>query len=167
EFGAGGSTGLAIKTGVKQLYSVESNLEFIKKLQEYTLIQKAVEEGQVQFFHINIGLVGVWGYPRDRSSQENWPKYYSDIWKEVSQPIDLVFIDGRFRVACALQSLSHIHQNAKVIMHDFWDRPSYHDVLKFFDAIESADTLVVLQPKDKIDQNLLSAMIEQYKYIAA
>ena len=52
-------------------------------------------------------------------------------------------------------------------MHDFWDRPSYHDVLKFFDAIESADTLVVLQPKDKIDQNLLSAMIEQYKYIAA
>ncbi len=167
EFGAGGSTGLAIKTGVKQLYSVESDLEFIKKLQEYTLIQKAVEEGQVQFFHINIGPVGAWGYPRDRSSQENWPKYYSDIWQKVPESADLVFIDGRFRVACALQSLSHINKNAKVIMHDFWDRPSYHDVLKFFDAIESADTLVVLQPKDKIDQNLLSAMIEQYKYIAA
>ena len=167
EFGAGGSTGLAIKTEVKQLYTVESDLEFIKKLQEYTLIQKAVEEGQVQFFHINIGPVRAWGFPRDQSLQENWPKYYLDIWKEVSQPIDLVFIDGRFRVACALQSLSHINKNTKVIMHDFWDRPFYHDVLKFFDPIESADTLVVLQPKSTIDHHLLSPMIEQYKYIAA
>jgi hypothetical protein len=167
EFGAGGSTGLAIKTGVKQLYSVESDFDFINKLQEYDRIQKAVENSLVQFFHINIGPVGAWGYPRDQSSQENWPRYYSDIWKKVPDPINLVFIDGRFRVACALQSLSHINTTTKVIMHDFWDRPPYHDVLKFFDPIESADTLVVLQPKEKFDQHLLSAMIEQYKYITA
>lgn len=59
---------------------------------------------------------------------------------------DNVFIDGRARKYCAIKILEKIDSNSYVFIHDF-ERAYYHNVLEFYNIIESADKLVVLAKK--------------------
>jgi hypothetical protein len=44
---------------------------------------------------------------------------------------DLYLIDGRFRVACFMETLMRCKPDAVLLMHDYAPRPEYHVVEQF------------------------------------
>lgn len=81
---------------------------------------------------------------------------------------DTILIDGRFRLACALQALRLSHAHTRVMVHDFHTLfqkrggllhrgrgadgksrrgGSYANITLYYDALQRVDTLAVLRPK--------------------
>ncbi|WP_232473249.1 hypothetical protein [Brachyspira sp. SAP_772] len=66
--------------------------------------------------------------------------------KEEMNNIDTILVDGRFRVACVLNSIFYC-RNAVIIIHDFFNREYYNVLLNYLDIVEKADTLGVFKIK--------------------
>jgi hypothetical protein len=63
-----------------------------------------------------------WGHPGIDSTKEERAKYSNvicELDKEIVDKIDLILIDGRFRVACALKCFSKIKNDCFIIFDDF------------------------------------------------
>ncbi|GAB5363699.1 hypothetical protein AAMO2058_000906400 [Amorphochlora amoebiformis] len=60
---------------------------------------------------------------------------------------DVILVDGRFRVGCALKALNYVDQNSIVIIHDFWKRREYHHILKYYDTSGRSRSAAVLRRK--------------------
>jgi hypothetical protein len=146
EFGCGGSTVTAARH-VSRIVSVDSDPAWLAKV----TADPALAGCDFTPFHADIGPVGEWGYPVDEARMRDWPRYHAQIWRHMSGSPDVVLIDGRFRVACALQSLIHCAPGCPLLVHDFRDRAHYHVVLDHADVIDQTDTLVVLRAKPAID----------------
>lgn len=99
-------------------------------MQTFPLIKKKTAQKKLHLNHADIGETVTWGFPKDRSKLDNWPLYYQEVWEkpDVQYP-DIVFIDGRFRVMCALNSISYINKETVVMMHDFSEREYYNIIL--------------------------------------
>ncbi|MDB2407712.1 hypothetical protein N9W17_04205 [Jannaschia sp.] len=153
EFGSGGSTVLAAAMRIPKIVSVDSSKEWLDSL-------SAAEELQEKDFtakHVDIGPLANWGNPADTSNAYNWPTYYTDIWAELgdARP-DIVLVDGRFRVACVLQTLLMCPPETIIVIHDFWKRDCYHVILKHLKTVARCDQLGIFKAKDKVDWRQLA-----------
>lgn len=146
EFGCGGSTIVAARQ-VQRIVSVDSDFAWLDKVAA-ELIDAPVEFNPV---HADIGPVGEWGFPTSEGHIRHWPSYHAQVWRHLRGSPDAVLIDGRFRVACLLQSIIHCKPDCIFLFHDFNDRPHYHGVLKHADVLARVDTLAVLRAKQQID----------------
>lgn len=164
EFGCGGSTLLALNSGVHWTASVESDLAWIYKLRERPDITAGEANHHLAFIHADIGPVGGLGTPQGDGSAIKWPSYYRAVWQKLDDPkiVDTVFVDGRFRVACALTAMLHCERKTKIIIHDFWNRPFYHAVLGFADVVDRKETLVVLRRKRNIDGRKFGLALQEF-----
>jgi hypothetical protein len=150
EFGCGGSTEIAVELGAKQIVSVESDLNWIKKLQNKPRISLAMAQSRLMFEHIDLGPVGEWGSPKDESKIKNWPKYFMTPFMRYDFLYDLILIDGRFRPACAFAAYAFMGEDTILAVHDYLTRPSYYEIEKFFENQEEVDTLVVFKKKRNV-----------------
>ena len=119
EYGCGGSTLLALNTGVPRLFAVDSDADWIHAVRSHPDIAIRVASGDYEIFHADIGETAHWGYPRDKSKQHDFDQYYSAIWNRMPEAPDLILIDGRFRVACALETIANVSSKAIIAIHDF------------------------------------------------
>lgn len=151
EFGSGGSTVLAIETPVEKCWSVESDPKWIAEMRRWDVIRNAEASGQLHLHHADIGKVQTLGVPVDRTAQNNWSRYFLDIWGKFDAPPDLVLVDGRFRLACCIATLLACPPETVLLIHDFGDftkfRKNYRLVLDFADVVESARSLASLHRK--------------------
>lgn len=163
EFGTGGSTFMALaSSSVLSITSIESDVSWILKLRQEQKIIEAESNGRLNLYWSDIGPVGNWGHPSDERYRIKWPSYSTIYWQPWA-PFDLALIDGRFRVACAIQAaLNGCHT---IIFHDFWNRPEYHDVLHIMEPTEKVDTLAVLRPKADFDRASAQSIYEKFKII--
>jgi hypothetical protein len=165
EYGCGGSTKLVCPLGVK-MYSMDSDAAWLESLKSMNCIKDGVQGGRVKLIHTNIGPIGKWGRPVDSSHKDLWP-HYSNALVNVKEPVDVILVDGRFRLACVLASfLAQPH--AIVILHDFYrvgQFQKYSPILDVADVVDGASTLVQLQRKKGASDAKLRAMLETYKYI--
>lgn len=134
EYGTGGSTVQAARKGIS-FVAVESDLSFMNSVQN--------KIGQLRYdqklIAIDTGLTGSWGVPLfktpKKSRQAKWRQYPAAPWTLITeqQPPDLILIDGRFRVACALTCIKHTRHRSrmKLLIDDYDDRPFYHIVERF------------------------------------
>ena len=106
--------------------------------------------------------------PLNDSKKANFPNYSQFVFgvlpRDEIKMIDTIFIDGRFRVACALSILLYC-PNSTIMIHDFFNRPQYRIVLEFLDTIEACETLGVFKPKKRLNKANLQTLLEQYAYI--
>ena len=151
EFGAGGSTRMAIDLVKGPLFSVESDAAWVAKLSAEEKVKAARASGRLTLVHADIGPVGDWGVPKDESKLKNWKNYYTKPWVSSDKSFDFVLIDGRFRVMCALMAAVYASNNTIVAIHDYMVRKHYFVVEKYFDTIDRADTLVVLKKRPSIN----------------
>lgn len=159
EFGAGGSTTLGVKLGLSRLVSVESDAEWIARIRADDAAARAQADGRLILLHADIGPIGKLGGPAGENSAR-WANYPSAPWAHVDLGrLDLVLIDGRFRVACILETLLHVDRGALIAIHDFWNRPEYHAVLPFLNEVESCETLGVFRAKAALDRAALRALL--------
>ncbi len=167
EFGCGGSTFLVAYSTSASIYSVESDLNFIKFLSKNETISETLKNSRLKFFYIDIGETTEWGYPKSLEHKDNFYLYSQHIFSVIDPScIDLIFIDGRFRVACILNSILNCPKSI-YIFHDFFNRKEkYSAVLEFLECIDSVDTLAVFKIKNNINIIQVKECYEQYKNIA-
>ena len=164
EFGSGGSTyQSSIRPNIKKIYSVESDLEWSNKLKD---ILK--NETKIDFIYNEMdALPNNWGNPGPNSTELQRKSYSERILflnNNDSNKIDLVLIDGRFRVACCLKCFEKINNNCFIAFDDFLDRPGYHIVLNYYDIVEQTqdNRMVILKKKQNIS-NVSKELIEIYE----
>ena len=165
EFGSGGSTLLAVRSpSLRRIWSVESDPAWIERLRANAEVASAERSGRLHLLAADVGPVGGYGFPVDRSAQSAWPRYYQAVWDDAAAiEADLVLVDGRFRVACALEALARARPHAILLFHDFWNRTHYHPVLAFTDWLGSCDSLAILRRKAAIDPVALDAVRQQHR----
>lgn len=162
EFGCGGSTGLLLQAGLPRLLSADSDLAWLAQVQADPPC--AAAEGRLRLLHIDIGPTGPWGWPTEATAMPRWPAYWRDPW-EAAGPVDFVLVDGRFRVACALAGLPRLAAGAVLLVHDFWHRASYRvPLLRHFEMLGSAGTLVLLAPRRPADATALAVDLAAHAF---
>jgi hypothetical protein len=157
EFGLGGSTLAAIRAGAETIISVDSDPAWVAAVRRHAEIAPLVASGAASILHGDIGPVGAWGTPVDPTPSTKWPRYIATAWAEAARRNifpDLVYIDGRFRVACcyAIAAIAAGRISGpppRVLMHDISeDRRHYLDVLTFFDIAEQVGSLCLLKLRE-------------------
>jgi hypothetical protein len=143
EFGSGGSTAqAAIKA--RYVVSVENDAQWHASLRE-----RLGPCGNIFWYTIDHKVTpGQWGKPGADSDPGDWRRYTHAY--NASFAADLILIDGRFRVSCALCVWSHITDQTVVIIHDFRSRPHYWVIMPWYDLVESAGSLVVVRKKTRM-----------------
>jgi protein O-GlcNAc transferase len=164
EFGSGGSTYQAVKrSNIKTVYSVESDINW------YNKVNTIINNNKLNFMLVDLKcMTNNWGNPGVNSKKEDWIKYSNslrDLNKDDISKIDLILIDGRFRVACCLKSFDVIDDKCLIIFDDFLNRPQYHIVLNFFDIVNKTKDkrMVILKKKKCIGPSV--EIIQKYEII--
>jgi hypothetical protein len=149
EYGAGGSTLLSLKSEAERIISIEADPQWVCRLQRNWRIRWAVMRGRLSLRYINIGPVKKrWSRPKDETKKHLWPNYALAPWQD-NTLVDLVLVDGRFRVACIAQAALNA-PGATITVHDFWNRPHYHDTLSILDEVSRAGTMGVFTVKPDV-----------------
>lgn len=152
EYGSGGSTYQAsIRNNIIKIYSVESDKEW------YNILQQKIKLNNFIYFYNEMDtLPNTWGYPGPKSTDEQHKKYSDymiNLTEKEQESIDLILIDGRFRVACCLKCFDIINKECLIAFDDFLDRPYYHIILDYYDIVEKTtdNRMVILQKKKNIN----------------
>jgi protein O-GlcNAc transferase len=162
EFGIGGSTiHTFIKTEAK-IRGIESDKEWVNR------VQSEVEDDRLVVSHVDIGKTKEFGHPVSDSNKVKFPAYSMSIHSTDINP-DFILIDGRFRVACLIQSII-FSVNRKIdpiiSLHDC-QRSYYDDGIKSLRLIERVNNLAMF----RIDSNSLCIsdmehLYNKYKYLS-
>lgn len=165
EFGAGGSTTLALKLGVSHLVSVESDAAWIERIQADDAAARAQDDGRLTMLRADIGPIGFMGGPGKGSTRDRWPDYARTPWTHLdASQLDLILIDGRFRVASILETILRAPPQATIAVHDFWNRPAYHGVLPFLEVVDRCQSLGVFRVRPDFDRAAAKALLDQAAY---
>ena len=162
EFGCGGRTlYISSKKNIKKIYSVESDKEWIKHVKD-GLPKKA------KVFYVDINADSSnHGHPKNDEKIDEWPKYSAFLKSRRNYFPDLILVDGRFRVACCLQSIGKMKKDSYLLVHDFDTKVrSYGAIEKYFDRIDQADSLHVFRKKENIQQKQLRKDLKKYLYLS-
>lgn len=166
EFGSGGSTFQAAqRENIKAIYSVESDSQWTAKLKA-----ALADKSNINYICINMKTApNALGYPGRGSTLEDWKKYSDSIVildAGLREKVDLVLIDGRFRVACALKCFDTISDSCVVIFDDFLNRPHYNVVLNYYEIVEKTADKVLVVLKKKAVASPTRDLIESYEGVA-
>jgi len=161
EFGCGGSSKLVARKNLT-VHGVESDKRWVEQLNNELGMSSKVK-------YVDIGPTKEWGFPVDETYKHRFPLYSESILAQ-NKAFDLILVDGRFRVACILNTIKHIltyqrdTSQSLIFVHDFWNRLDYHVVLTFLDMVERIDTAGVFRVKKEIDMLELNGIIKKYTY---
>ena len=151
EFGSGGTTNIAFYYNMT-IYSVESDKNWHDKL----------KNSGIKANYITIDLKSNdRGYPGKETTVEDWKKYIQAYKPEYNAKI--IYIDGRFRVACALDIFGKIPNDTFIVIHDY-DRIEYHVVEDYYLKLESWDKLAVFIKRSNIT-SIPEDIYNKYLYI--
>lgn len=161
EYGAGGSTFYFIKR-YKKITTIENNEPYYQYMKTLGTVKR---NKRLNLQYIDTGKSLSWGRPADTEKKENWPLYYRKAWTDLHLPLpDVIFIDGRFRVMCALEAINYINSDTVVIIHDFSSREYYFDLLNYFELVDQMDALAILRKKPIIDLIRLEESRQLFSY---
>ena len=139
EYGSGGSTYQAnLRPNIQKNYTVESDKTWMDKL-------NSVIKNNTKITYIYNEMwtkPHTWGYPSRKCSKLNLINYSDHIRNlsiEERKKINLVMVDGRFRVACCLKCFDIINDGCYVIFDDFLNRKKYHVILDYYDIVEKTE----------------------------
>ena len=123
EFGSGGSTLLANRLAVRTI-TVESDRYFA------AVVRTALERTRLTTILIpKMGVTAQWGMPLFLKRRKG-PRYVTAPYKVLENQFpDLIMVDGRYRVACALEAARQAKMRgatAELLLDDYDGRPFYH-----------------------------------------
>ncbi|MDP5346992.1 MAG: hypothetical protein NWQ32_01190, partial [Paracoccaceae bacterium] len=124
EYGSGGSTVMAAEMG-KRVTSVESDQAWAQMMRDWFAANPP--KGQVSIVWSDIGPTKEWGHPVDDSAWKQFPAYPLAVWDrpDLAHP-DVVLVDGRFRMGCALATAYRITRPIPLYYDDYANRPRHH-----------------------------------------
>ena len=157
EFGSGASTLIASQSAVKRVVSVESDFRFMSAVRS-RIDSSNGGPTDFDFLYVDIGTTGPWGAPILKSRvwrrRQLWPAYPVAPWVNLGAGFraDLVLVDGRFRVACALAVITFQQDSSwKLLVDDFAERSEYFPIKDFANLKEMRGRMAVFEPKKDLD----------------
>ncbi len=166
EFGCGGSTLLLAGT-CKLIISVESDRYFLNKVKS-ELYAKGLQN-RVRIYWANIGPTKTYGQPfaiTRKLFEKRYRQYSLGVFESFyeTKNSNIVFVDGRFRVACVMSSLLHVDGNFLLVVDDFFDRAYYKDISKVLGNPTSriSNTAIFDVDRQTIDFELVQQFLNSY-----
>jgi hypothetical protein len=164
EFGCGGSTVLACTLITKSIITIDSSREWLDRVAR--ACRRTVAKVQPRLVHADIGPTGDWGRPSDESCKDRWGLYSTAVWEvEGANAADLYLVDGRFRVACFIETLLRCRADAVVVMHDYAPRAEYHIVETFARPFLACSTLSAFIRRSDFDRVNAAEVLERFRYV--
>jgi len=151
EYGAGSSTFAAARSGAA-LVSVESDRRFLSAVERRCRSLAPPGAGEARFLHGNVGRTGPWGKPvmPALSRPASWRRYPLSPWQTFGESFqaDLILVDGRFRVACALAVISHQPDTAwTMLVDDYVGRDEYSPIAHFAKLVALHGRMAQFRPR--------------------
>lgn len=127
EYGSGGSTVMAAEMPGKRVTSVESDPDWAQMMRDWFAANPPASP--VRVVHADIGPTKEWGHPRTHHGWRRYAAYPLGAWEDpgTGQP-DVVLVDGRFRVGCALATAFRTTGPLVLLFDDYTERDQYHEV---------------------------------------
>lgn len=173
EFGAGGSTCYAIKNNIENIESVETETGWFKQLIKDPLVLNKVNQQKlkIHLFPLNFNWKKAVSWSLNHTEylktcdKSNWPNYSKTI-RNCNLKLNLVLVDGRFRVASTLETIKKVDNDCFILIHDYRQPNNgirgYEFVEKYLDIIEHVDTLYVFKKKQNINLDEIDKDLEIY-----
>ncbi len=166
EYGAGGSTLVAAQVPGARVFAVDSDAAWLARLSGRFAAQPP--EAELVLHHADIGPVRDWGHPADRSGRDRWPDYAASIWDRAGFVApDVVFIDGRFRLACFLTVLLRSQGPVTVLWDDYANRPAYHAAERFAAPVELVGRMARFEIGPETPRAGAAALLAECRYSPA
>ena len=89
-----------------------------------------------------------WSYPGKKSNITDWKKYFQSYKKEYNA--DIILIDGRFKIATAMDIFNKIRNDTIVLLHEYYYRRPYFILEKYYDYVYHWDSLFAFIKKKNI-----------------
>ncbi len=167
EYGAGASTLCAFEM-VPRTVTVESDGHFLRMIERRcSLHRRERKHEQSAFIHANIGPTGTWGKPLFPSfpRPKTWKTYASAPWAKLGRDFraDVILVDGRFRVACALTvALQQQNSSWLLMFDDYAERREYWATENFLRLKERCGRMAIFEPSPSMDRKAASLALEHY-----
>lgn len=114
---------MADKLGVPTL-SVESDPYYA------TAVRRVLSHPEsTEILALDMGITGEWGMPMFFSKKKGLRYAKAPFERLGARSPDLILVDGRYRVACALETAAHtarVGSSSKMLVDDYDGRPAYH-----------------------------------------
>lgn len=132
EYGSGGSTVLAGELPGKHVTSIESDRRWARMMRRWFRDNPPAPGTEVDVVWANIGATRSWGHPTDETLWRKFAEYPLAVWTrpDFRHP-DVVLVDGRFRVGCALATAFSITRPVTLLFDDYARRTWFHRVEEF------------------------------------
>ncbi|MFY0680074.1 MAG: hypothetical protein JXR13_05815 [Thalassovita sp.] len=132
EYGSGGSTVLAAELG-KMVWTIESDKDWADMMKAW--FRDNPTPGKAHVVYSDIGPTREWGQPVDDSGWKRYARYPLGVWdNDRFKHPDVVLVDGRFRVGCALATAYRITRPVTLYFDDYAGRERLHVVEEFLGA---------------------------------
>jgi hypothetical protein len=142
EYGSGGSTFLALNSGVYYVATVESDPEFSARLA--AALGALYPADRFAVHHVDIGPTKRWGFPAGRTALGAFHRYATTVWTRPDfQPPEVVLVDGRFRAACAMTTLLMTEAPVRLLFDDYFSRPQYHWIEAHMQPVDRVDRMAI------------------------
>ncbi len=166
EFGAGGSTCLASGLASTSVTSIDSSQQWLDDVATYCATTN--QPVKPDLICVDIGPTGEWGAPAGVAERAKWPRYHSSCWSNPSAAdADLYLVDGRFRVACFMQTILHCRPESLILIHDFASRKEYHVVREVAREVATGEDLAVFQPMQGSVRGRAREILEAHRFAPA
>jgi hypothetical protein len=167
EYGSGGSTILAAKSRVR-FKTVDSDPFFLRAVKNKITAEFGGPNGD--FIYCNIGMTELWGIPilKRMSARrcKRWKCYPLSPWRNHDGSFlpDLVLIDGRFRVACALTTIKYLTNKVsfEILVDDYADRAEYREIEKYAELSSMQGRMAIFKPKSTANLDDIDRAIETF-----
>ena len=144
EWGSGGSTDTYPRLTQGTVVSIENYKPWCDKVLSLPYVKCREKKGTFHYKCIVPYPTEPYGYPEAAAHNGDFDEYINAI-KDYPN-FDIVLVDARWRVACALKALEYISDDTIVFIHDMNPRRKYYDaVFKWYEEIERADSLVAMR----------------------
>lgn len=91
-----------------------------------------------------------WSYPGSKSNIEDWKNYFQSYKKEYNA--DVILIDGRFKVATAMDIFNKIRDDTIILLHEYNRRPLYFILEKYYKYIYHWGSLFAFVKKKEVKE---------------
>ena len=159
EWGSGGSTDTFGRLTNAKIVSVENYQPWCDKVSALPFVKCRQQLKTMDYKCIVPHPTGGAGYPVDSAHNGAFDEYIEAI--QDYPDFDIVLVDGRWRIACALFALDYITDDTVVFIHDF-QREEYRVVLEWYDTIDQVDALIALKRKKNVARPTLD-ILNTYK----
>ena len=160
EYGCGKSTIWCSRNIQGKIFSVDTSKKWVQNVKS-----KSSSENFPHLRWVDCGSISDWGTPTGYSLRQNFKEYILGPFQMTRESPDLILIDGRFRVACFLNSLLKSSPGTHIIFDDYIERPKYHIAEELCEKPSFCGRQAIFTVPHVVNRDMIQQEIERFSYV--